>query len=382
VLHSVKTMKENTFWVAGICLLLLVGCYRPGGDDKTSLPESDSATMSMEGSPMEESTDSVGVTDNTITYAGVQEDSIHAILQTLPPLAPLLTLVTQMIRAQDSLQQDSVATVPYRQQVNKAIEDYKRITTGGIRMPENFRTLLQLNRPIPEGDTADGQLPLVKSSFLAARSNFFFAGGAPFLIKLEPDDNTIFTSPQGAPEIRAEAGQTENMEYLLSLAYRYSKTSVKILEGPVHEFYDRPNFGLRMLVHQFTRRIPVFFLTEQGLIEAQLLSVRVKLHPESRGCVYDRPTLQFACQKLVSTDDILGIYIPFDTTTPSSCTIHRKDRGHWTADLNGDGIADIAAIASIFSGEVNGDALARVLWFANVDGQWQIIDFGEDVDCT
>ena len=360
-----------------------MGCFRTRGvEEKTPFPESDSTSMPNTESPTEETDNAVQVTENTITYAGVQDDSVHAVLHTLPPLAPLLTLVTQMIRAQDSLQQDSVATVPYRQQVNKAIEDYKRITTAGIRMPENFPTLLQLNRPIPEGDTAGGQLPLVKSSFLTARSNFFFAGGAPFLIKLEPDDNAIFTSPQGAPEIRAEAGQTENMEYLLSLAYRYSKTPVKILQGQVHEFYDRPNFGLRMLVHQFTRRIPVFFLTERGLIEAQLLSVRVKLHPESRGCVYDRPTLQFACQKLVSTDDILGIYIPFDTTTPSSCTIHRKDRGHWTADLNGDGIADIAAIASIFSGEVNGDALAKVLWLANVDGQWQVIDFGEDVDCT
>ncbi|MBT1707339.1 hypothetical protein KK062_03855 [Fulvivirgaceae bacterium PWU5] len=376
-------MKKSAYWVAGLCLLLLMGCGRTRGvEEKTPLSESDSALMPNTGSPPEESKDSVSVTGNTITYAGVQEDSVHAILHTLPSLEPLLALVAQMIRAQDSLQQDSVATAPYRQQVTMAIEDYKRTASAGIRMPENFPTLLQLNRPIQDGDTAGGQLPTVKPSFLTARSKFFFTGGAPFLIKLEPDDNTIFTSPQRMPEIRVEAGQTENTEYLLPFAYRYSKAPVKILQGPVHEFYDRPDFGLRMLVHQFTRRIPVFFLTEHGLIEAQLLSIRVKLHPESRGCVYDRPTLQFACQKLVSSEDILGIYIPVDATTPLSCTIDRKDRTHWTADLNGDGIADIAAIASIFSGEVNGDALARVLWFANVDGQWQIIDFGEDLDCT
>ncbi|MCD9017630.1 hypothetical protein [Parachryseolinea silvisoli] len=376
-------MKECVTWAVCLYLLLLMGCGRTRGvEEKTPLPESDSASMPNAGSLTEESDDSVWVTGNTITYGGVQEDSVHAILHTLPPLEPLLKLVRRMIRAQDSLQQDSVATAPYRQQVNRAIEDYKRITAAGIRMPENFPTLLQLNRPIQDGDTAGGQLPSARSSFLTTRSNFFFAGGAPFLIKIEPDDNTAFTTPQGMPEIRVEARETENTEYLLPLVYRYGETSAKILPGRVHQFYDRPDFGLRMLVHQFTRRIPVFFLTERGLIETQLLSIMVQLHPEELGCSYDRPTLQFACQKLLSSDEILGIYIPFDTTMPSSCTINRKDRTHWEADLNGDGIADIAAITSIFPGEVNGDALARVLWFVNVDGQWQIIDFGEDVDCT
>src|SRR5687768_1511102 len=148
-------MKKNTCWVAGLCLLLLMGCGRTRGvEEQTPLSESDSASIPNAGSPTEESIDAVGVTGNTITYEGVQEDSVHAILHTLPPLEPLLALVAQMIRAQDSLQQDSVATAPYREQVNTAIEEYKRITSTGIRMPESFPTLLQLNRPIQDGDTA------------------------------------------------------------------------------------------------------------------------------------------------------------------------------------------------------------------------------------
>lgn len=356
-------------------------------EEKTLLPESDSAATSSTEYPIEEPGDSVRITDNTITYEGIQKDSIQAMLYAVPPLDHLLTMVARMIHAQDSLanddaNQDSRALAPYRQRVNKATEDYTRIATAGVFMPENFPTLLRLNRPIPAGDTADGQLPRVRPSFFSARSNFFFAGGAPFLSKLEPEENANFSTPQGKPEIRFEAEATENTEYLLPLAYRYGKTPVKILPGPIHHFNDHANKDLHMLIHLFEQRIPAFFLTDQGLIEAQLLSVRTKLYPEGWGCAYDYPILQFACQKIVSPDDVLGVYIPFDTTMPPSCTVERKDRTHWTVDLNGDGVADIAAIASTFVGEVNGMALVKVLWFANVEGQWQILDFGTQTDCT
>jgi hypothetical protein len=385
-------MKRITYGIAGFCLLLLTGCGRTRGtEDKTLLPENKPIVRYQDSSeavtPTEQPNDSALVTDNTITYEGIQKDSIQTIVYAVPPLDHLRAMVDQMIHVQDSLanddpNQDNRVLAPYRQQVNKATENYKRIASAGISMPENFPTLLRLNRPIPAGDTAGGQLPLVRPSFFSAGTNFFFAGGAPFLTKLEPEENTDFSTPQGEPEIRFEAEATENTDYMLPLAYRYGKTPVKILQGPIHHFNDRANSDLHMLIHQFTHRVPAFFLTAQGLIEAQLLSVRVKLYPEGWGCSYDYPTLQLACQKIVSSDDILGVYIPFDTTTPTSCTIDRKDRTHWTADLNGDGVADIAAIASTFLGEVNGMALVKVLWFANVEGQWQIVDFGTQTDCT
>jgi hypothetical protein len=62
--------------------------------------------------------------------------------------------------------------------------------------------------------------------------------------------------------------------------------------------------------------------------------------------------------------------------------LKRPNNKLWTADLNGDGIADLACVSVSFEGAASSSTLAEVLWFANIEGEWEIIDYAYDLDCT
>ena len=111
------------------------------------------------------------------------------------------------------------------------------------------------------------------------------------------------------------------------------------------------------------------------------ISITVKIVPESLGCVSDQPRIEFACATSLESEDILAVYIPYQGDSKVSFTVNNPNSTVWTADLNGDGIADIACVSATFEG-ISSDTLAEVLWFVNIQGTWQIIDWGQDLDCT
>ena len=51
------------------------------------------------------------------------------------------------------------------------------------------------------------------------------------------------------------------------------------------------------------------------------------------------------------------------------------------ADFNLDGIQDIACVSDSFEG-ISSDTMAENLWFINIKGEWKVIDWGRQLDCT
>jgi hypothetical protein len=165
--------------------------------------------------------------------------------------------------------------------------------------------------------------------------------------------------------------------------YHYKKPQINISFGPPLESYDGPDDeikGIGSIIHSFGRRLPVFFLTQDGLQKAFLIEYHVSLTHQYR-CRSDYPRLIFACEKNFEPLDILGVYIPYDDGQPSTCKIERPDDWLWTADFDGDGVPEIAAVLAGYADD-DGEVVTEVLWFANFNGVWRVIDYGNEPECT
>lgn len=373
--------------VSGLCLLALYNCKPKTEQETTTLP---SATSNDIAEPV------VRTTNNIIQYTSAVDDNIKSVLKTFPPLAQVCSLASQSIHIKDSIEttrqterltdaKDSLIFASYEHQAYQAILEYQQTMATGITLQDACPSLIQLNRTTDPGDSTSSILPPVKESKVLTKGDFFFLGGAPFISKrLQDDNNTVFTDPQGNPETRFGTTTSENTNYLLNSIYHFKKEPTKVTFGPPLDSYDsgpQEVKGIGSLIHEFVNRIPVYFLTEKGPVPAHLISVTIKLVPEYLGCVSDQPRIEFACPQSLEENDILAIYIPYNTTPLTSCTINRPNNTLWTADINGDGIPEIACVSGTFEG-ISDDKMAESLWFININGSWQIIDGAEELDCT
>jgi len=370
-----------------ICVLLLFSCTSKTSTDETASADVPADSLQSSEAALED------MPRNDILYHGAADDSARAAMETFPPLTHLENLFEKMSQVKDSLMyahegnteassQDSIVVEPFVAEAYQAILDYQQMLTKGTPGIRRYPGLLKLTRETEAGDSTLGMLPEVKPSNLLARGDFFFLGGAPFNAFKSGNVDSVFTGPDGKPEKRYISGIVENTGYLLNAMFYYKKASAHVtFGGPLNSYEGSPRQvrGIGSIVHEFDRRIPAFFLTEQGIVPAQLVSILVKLADEY-GCIPSGPQVEFACATPLRENDILGIYIPYSTMTLTSCAVTRN-KNVWTADLNADGIPDLGCVAGIFSG-ASSDTMAEALWFVNVNGSWKIIDFGQEVDCT
>jgi hypothetical protein len=386
-------MNFSTPALIAFCLLALSSCKSKIDTPESAAPPIDSIA------PIEadyETEEERPVVHNVVDYSGAVTDSAEIALRTFAPLATVLAAAEKSIHIKDSLEaerhsqelndpKDSIVFVPFEHKAYQALITYKQGMEAGFSLQEQKQGLLALTRPVGASDSTAEILPKVQSSTLLADGNFFFLGGSPFIERLQPEDNGTYTDPAGKPEVRFSTSITENANYLLTALYRMRKQQVKITFGPPLRSYDygpQEVNGIGSIIHTFTQRIPVFFLTDKGLVPANLTACEIKVVPEGLGCVSDQPRFEFACAKNLDATDILAIYIPHRTPTLTSCTVdHRSDK-LWVADLDNDGIPDIACISGSWISEANGETLSDVLWFVNIRGTWKIIDAGADLDCT
>ncbi|AYB31592.1 hypothetical protein [Chryseolinea soli] len=329
-----------------------------------------------------------------IRYGGAARDGVLASLETIPMLSEVEALFESAIKIKDSLYyavgvnginkdpNDSLLIKTAEAKAHEAILAYQQSLANGLPALDACPDLFQLTR-VPEADDSSLlRLPSVKASQTFEHNGFFFLGGAPFVSKSPSPEGGAFADPQGNPETRFVAGITENTSYLLKSMFYFKRTSAHVTFGPPLNSYDGPAHevkGIGSLIHEFDSRIPAFFLTERGIVPAYLVSVETKLY-EVYGCISSLPQGEFACSTDLSETEILGIYISYKNTPFASCTVTRQ-AGVWTADLNGDAIPDLAYVAGVFSG-ASSDVMAEALWFVNDKGQWKILDWGREVDCT
>jgi len=372
--------------------LLLESCKRGDKNETkqdTTLIESGAsaeAQTPMEDQPMAKS---------LIEYAGTAENEVRARLQTFAPFANISAIVEKSISIKDSFTiknnmkadftaKDSLGFRPYEIKAYAAILQYKKLLAAGSS-PGKCPSLLDLTRTMAEGDSSFQRLPKAKPSKFFSSGNFFFVGGAPFMMEEQSENSPTFKDAVGNPEVRFINNDTENGLYILNSLYHFKKNAMDVTFGqPLQSYYEflRDVNGVGSLKHNFTERIPVYFITESGVVPGHIISVTLKLVPESLGCRSDQPAIEFACSKNISASDILSVYIPYTSAALTSCSITRQGNELWTADVDGDGEADLACVSSAYMGMASGGSLARAIWFININGTWQVIDYGNENDCT
>ncbi len=384
--------RFSSFFLA-LSWLLLLSCSNPKEQKEVATSPTNQPEDTLSSLPEEQKSSSTSI----IQYNGATDDRNKKALETFLPFSSLPALASRAIRVRDSIEvvresqpltdpQDSLLFMPYVNKAYEAILAYQKLMAAGPVLTDYCPGLLQLDRSTQSGDQSFRVLPKTEKSNLFSQGDFFFLGGAPFLTKRSQSDTAVFVDSQGNPETRFESSLTENGNYLLSSIYHSTNAAIptKVTFGPPLNSYDsgpQDVNGVGSLIHTFVTRIPAFFLTEKGLVPAHLITITVKLVAEDLGCVSDQPHIEFACTNDMEAEAILGVYIPYKSQSATSCKITRQNHSQWTADVNGDGIADIACVSDMFEGIV-GDTLAEVLWFINVNGSWQIIDWGKELDCT
>jgi hypothetical protein len=331
-----------------------------------------------------------------IKFHGTTNDEVHNQLQAFPAFDHVYGIVSTYVKFQDSLEtarelwgeplkdpNDTLLVFPFKQKAYQAIVDYKKEMAKPTAGKRALPTLLNLTRNTQPGDSSELILPAVTPSALKTKGDFFFIGGAPFLSKLSPEgDGNYFTDEKGTPETRFGLSLQDNLPYLLSSIVEVKNPEIAIdYGGPIHT-YDQGQievYGIGSLIHKFVGRIPAFFITEEGLVPAQLLSLTLKLG-EDYNCGSGSVYVEFACRESLDENKIMGIYIPYGAP-PTSNTFTRVSENLWTADLNSDGVADFAGVTNTYLGDMEYD-IYEALWYANVNGTWKIIDWAVIPECT
>lgn len=330
-----------------------------------------------------------------IRFYGSKQDETRNALETFAPFAPVAKLAQQYIHLQDSLEalrqlygqpltdrEDTLFLRPFKQKAYQAILDYKKLMASGKALEDRVPTLLDLTRITEPGDSSFSLLPEAGPSDFLSKGNFFFMGGAPVISKVYSDGNNILTDPQGRPETRFGTSLTENASYLFTSVYHAKPGAIDIEYGPPLYTYEMgPNevYGIGSLIHKFVQRVPALFITEEGLLPAHLVSVKLNLADEYN-CGAGSTYIEFACAKSIEAESILGVFIPYGVP-PASCAFNRLSDSVWTADLNNDGSADLACVSEGFPSR-DSYYIAELLWFVNIDGTWKIIEWAIEPECT
>jgi hypothetical protein len=328
--------------------------------------------------------------NSLIRYWGAVNDTVKKELSTYKPIQELLELSEKVMKIKDSLREisqlkdaDSLLFEPLENRAYKAMLDYQKLMETNPPLLKNNISLFQLTRKPEPDDSSFRLLPTPGKSTVLTKGDFYFLGAAPFISKLESEDKAAYKDAQGNPELRFYGNITENNDYLMNILAQSKNGAMKISYGPPVHWYDGvagEMHGIGSLIHEFTDHIPVYFLTEEGLVPGRIVSVEIKIVAEY-GCVSNFPEFVWGCSKIMKPNDILGIYIPLSSAPITSFKITRLPNNVWTGDLNNDGIPELACVSDTFTG-INGDNMAQAIWFINMNGTWKILDWGIQPDCT
>jgi hypothetical protein len=277
--------------------------------------------------------------------------------------------------------EDSMRVAPLDNKGYRTLLAYQRLISFGLPVAAELPEIIR-NESVTDSLSLK-VLPRASASTFFNDKQFFFLGAGPFLSRVENEEGEkAFQDPQGNPEIRFSCSVNENSLLLFDAVSHIKNIRTMVTFGPPLSSYEsgpQEVSGIGSLNHEFTTRIPAMFITADGIVEAQLISITHKLAPEDLGCVSNNPKAVFACAQIPGKE-ILAVYIPLDSRRINECTL-KRNRKLWTADLNHDGIPDIACVSDTFVG-IASDTMARIIWYVNMDGKWKIVDKAEELDCT
>jgi len=325
--------------------------------------------------------------DNSSAY-----DSIISFKGKAPSLFTICSLATRSVQLKVGLEEerhtdnltdpkDSLIFSPFENEAYKAIMEYQQLLLSNIQLTGEIPSIIHHNTQSFKNSLQI--LPKAMVSHFLKDRNFFFIGGGPFIRRYQTwSGKYIFNDPDNNPEIRLYCSENENTRYVLDAIMHLKKTSINISFGPpITSMWTgtKEVKGIGSIIHEFKDRIPVFFLTEGGIIPAHLISVSQILVTEGFDPIQNNPQLIFSCSYLPEKE-ILGVYIPYDSSAIYSCDVERINN-LWTADINDDGIPEFACISDTYAG-ASSDNLAILIWYANINGEWIRIDKASENDST
>jgi hypothetical protein len=97
--------------------------------------------------------------------------------------------------------------------------------------------------------------------------------------------------------------------------------------------------------------------------------------------VSSRPTYAFACSKNVNATSVFGVFFS-DQELPLEKGISKHDENDplWEFDIDGDGSIDIVRVQGLDYGGAG--ELAIAIWYVRINGEWKVLDFATQPDCT
>lgn len=372
---KIENMRKNTILFT-LCLLLILSCKPKGDKERVSSLQKDSTLQEQ-----------INLSQSRAAY-----DSIRSERGSAPSLSTICSLAAKIIKLKDSIEEvrktteltdpmDSLIFSSLEMKGYHAILSYKRLLMFGVQLPGDMPNIIR-HEQISDRLSLD-LLPKVEKSGFLVDKHFFFLGGGPFLTRVNSEDgNAIFNDSTDNPEIRFKCAVNENTKFILDAILHSKRIRMNILYGsPLYSYYTGQHEvkGIGSIIHEPFDSIPVFFLTEEGVVPASIVSIKHKLVPEYLGCSTDNPEVVFACSSLINKE-IFGVYIPHDSTPLTSCMILKEGK-LWMVDINGDGTPDLASVSDTFAG-ASSDKLAHVIWYVNINGEWKIIDQATEPDCT
>jgi hypothetical protein len=375
------TMKLTSRICALACIALLYNC-KPSTESETTTDADTLATDEI--AEVNEGEGETKPLNIQVGYRPTYDDSTIA-QYTFPPFNKVYDAAKRAFAFRDSLRyienadhsKDSVLSLPMMELAYQAIVEYQDDLSDGMKLDPSS----SFKRPKPQINEEDESYDYLTrtESTLLTNKNFIFLGGAPFVTQ----DPSVHKDASGNPETRYLIQIPENARYFFNYVYRNSGTPASIGYGPPLSAYDAEDSeikGIGSLIHTLKNRIPVWFITDNGPVEASLHIVNMKLAWEY-GCVSSNPTYIFASPANIDPNSILGVFFTPENIPINKLKINRPAEYMWTADLDRDGEAEIACLNNTFSG-ASSDQMAETVWFVMINDNWMVIDYGSEPDCT
>lgn len=226
------------------------------------------------------------------------------------------------------------------------------------------------------------------TSLFADTSRVVLLGGAPYLYQEQS-----FSLPDNVRNTISDPKAVYLRSNYFCQGLRLIRLVRSMTRDPIIVSHDPPfsdaeikvNFhGVGRFVHTFPRRFPVTLLTKNGFVSGSLVSIshsefRCDCHGEGDNFILKSP--------LPSENGILGIVFGFQRPNGAKPRIRVKSNGSWTADLDGDGKADMKCVVQT---ENQGDHLIHSTnevavghyYYVKRGGIWCLTDIRLEPMCT